>query len=343
MKKLLIQCFMAMLASNGLAQSDSVDYSLEGLAKACTKYSEVSSFHEGLAIVMKGDYYSGQKYGAIDKKGNEVIPCVYDLLRDFHEGLAAVKKDGKFGNRTYKYGFINTKGEIIVPYVYDDVKDFSEGHAVVQKSTDHVLYGLIDSTGKQVLPCIYDGMENLSSGVTYAYNDKLKGFINSKGKIVLRPIDKYDTYGVFSEGMCKVGESYEKYDSDMDVTMLLERCGFIDRTGKTVIRPYYDETLYFTDGLCAVKKDGKWGYVNKQGEVIVSLSYKYVHPFNEGTAAVMKENDKYILIDKNGKQILPNEYEEAHSFSEGLALVKKNGKWGFIDKNGKSTFDFQDK
>lgn len=51
--------------------------------------------------------------------------------------------------------------------------------------------------------------------------------------------------------------------------------------------------------------------------------------FSEGLAAV-KQNGKYSFIDKTGKVIIPLEYDDANSFSKNLAKVTKNG---FISTN----------
>lgn len=70
-------------------------------------YDWIKSFKEGLAVVAKEDYYwSGnirvhfgseikKEYGFIDKTGEEVIPCKYEDAKDFHDGIAEVKLDGK--------------------------------------------------------------------------------------------------------------------------------------------------------------------------------------------------------------------------------------------------------
>ena len=56
----------------------------------------------------------------------------FDGARDFSEGFAWVKKDGK-------WGYINTKGEQIVEckfygdWDFNDFKDFNEGFASVKK------------------------------------------------------------------------------------------------------------------------------------------------------------------------------------------------------------------
>ncbi|MDR2027184.1 MAG: WG repeat-containing protein [Prevotellaceae bacterium] len=43
-------------------------------------------------------------------------------------------------------------------------------------------------------------------------------------------------------------------------------------------------------------------------------------------------NGKYGYIDKNGKEIIPLKYNNAGRSSEGLFPVKLNGKWGCTDK-----------
>lgn len=61
------------------------------------EYDEVWPFSEGLAVVCVGDPYDGGKWGYIDKTGKEVVPCKYDWVGSFSEGLADVKLNGKWG------------------------------------------------------------------------------------------------------------------------------------------------------------------------------------------------------------------------------------------------------
>ena len=50
-----------------------------------------------------------------------------------------------------------------------------------------------------------------------------------------------------------------------------------------------------------------------------------------------------LMYHCTGKIIVPCKYYAYNPFSEGLAALqdKQNGKWGFVDKEGKSTFDYQ--
>ena len=76
----------------------------------------------------------------------------------------------------------------------------------------------------------------------------------------------------------------------------------LDASGKQIGKQVYEDTKLFleSDGLAAIKENGKWGYV-----------------------------------DKDGKVIIEPQFEEAHSFLNGYAAVKAHGKWGYINEKGK--------
>ena len=44
----------------------------------------------------------------------------------------------------------------------------------------------------------------------------------------------------------------------------------------------------------------------------------------------MRKDGRYIFINKNGDIVIPIEYDDARSFSGGLAVVEKDGKWGIL-------------
>ncbi|KUO75640.1 MAG: hypothetical protein APF77_19180 [Clostridia bacterium BRH_c25] len=61
----------------------------------------------------------------------------------------------------------------------------------------------------------------------------------------------------------------------------------------------------------------------------INLHFENVREFNEGLAVVLK-NNKWGYIDKEAKEIIKFQYADARDFSEGIAAVNLNGKWGFI-------------
>lgn len=110
----------------------------------------------------------------------------------------------------------------------------------------------------------------------------------------------------------------------------------------------------FSEGLAAVKLDGRWGIIDKTGQTVLPFKYHDAGIFSEGLIAV-NLNGKVGFIDKTGNEIIPFKYEgvsettdysgdykkynyiyniEQSMFKEGLAPVKLNGNWGYIDKTG---------
>ena len=118
----------------------------------------------------------------------------------------------------------------------------------------------------------------------------------------------------------------------------------------------------YTDGLV------RYGFMNKDGDIVIEAKYKNVSEFFEGVAYVQDTNDngylidkdenkistvegvclglydglflikvdnKWGYIDKSGEWIIKPSYESIDVFTEGLAEAQLNGKWGFIDKSGK--------
>ncbi|WP_017656110.1 WG repeat-containing protein [Fortiea contorta] len=123
--------------------------------------------------------------------------------------------------------------------------------------------------------------------------------------------------------------------------------GYIDKTGKIVIPPQFDQAKAFSEGLAAVelRENGisNWGYIDLTGKTIITPQFYAANNFSEGLAQIHSSASRGY-IDKTGKliinanelMIIPGSYiSELHSFSSGLALVRVGNKFVFIDKNGK--------
>ncbi len=111
------------------------------------------------------------------------------------------------------------------------------------------------------------------------------------------------------------------------------RYGYVNRAGKFVLEPQYEEALPYSDFIAAVKKDGKWGYINGEGKFVIEPRFENAFLFSDGAAAV-EENGKWGFINRAGKFLVEPKYESAGIFRQGLAAVRWEGKWGFISKDG---------
>jgi hypothetical protein len=177
-------------------------------------YSKINSFHEGLAAVEQDN-----KYGYIDQSGKLVIPIQFDIADDFSEGLAHIVRE-------MKHGYIDKSGKLVIEGDFVLGKAFFDGLARVNQSGSFEKYGYIDKTGKMAIPFQFDATS-----------------------VTLNPLE-----GAFSEGFAPVEQG--------------DKFGFIDKSGEVVIPAQYDRVGDFYLGIAPVWVDEMMGYINTKGEYI---------------------------------------------------------------------------
>lgn len=110
--------------------------------------------------------------------------------------------------------------------------------------------------------------------------------------------------------------------------------GYMNREGFLIIEQQFDWADYFYEGLAHVRVGNKHGYIDTQGKFVINPQFDWAWRFSEGLALV-KSGDKHGYIDKSGKYVINIQFDNADGFSDGLALVGVGGKFGYIDKSGK--------
>ncbi len=116
---------------------------------------------------------------------------------------------------------------------------------------------------------------------------------------------------------------------DLLVIVQNGKYGYIDHQGKVVIQPQYMQAYNFSGGLGVVYACGRDVAINASGEL------SPLKIAEEGELAEQKAGDKTGFVDSQGAFKIPPTFEDAMPFSEGLASVRINDKWGFIDTSGK--------
>ncbi|XZE56961.1 WG repeat-containing protein [Planctomycetaceae bacterium SH139] len=99
--------------------------------------------------------------------------------------------------------------------------------------------------------------------------------------------------------------------------------GFIDQTGNIVIPPSYEQVYPFSDGLAAVQIAGRWGFINGQNQIVISPQYIQVGLFSDGLAPVKlyRFNDRWGFIDTAGNMVIQPRFDYTESFHDGIARV----------------------
>jgi hypothetical protein len=201
-------------------------------------------------------------------------------------------------------------------------------------------WGYMDKHGKYLINPQFREAHLFMEGLALVKsNDDKYGFITPDGKYKINPI--YKNAQNFYEGLaCVVMEnSYPQ---------------FIDKNGKVIISlNNVQECGRFSEGLASVKINGKWGFIDKIGNIKIKPVFDYSIRFQEGLCQVTIKNkkqniDKIGFIDKKGEMIINLQFTGCDTavfsefsnvsgivFSEGLAAVSVDGKeYGYIDNAG---------
>ena len=193
--------------------------------------------------------------------------------------------------------------------------------------------------------------------VAYAIYDDAKGrwYVDatlSKDVVVYYYAD--DTYRVYNT-------STEKYktpriswvvsaaeNDSLGVYAIGDRRGFINtKTGDVVIDAKandYEKAWVFSDGLAAVMKDGKVGFIDANNKLVIPFRFDYSdkcimyeigYLFHDGYCVMTNKDGKFGLIDISGNWVVEPEYDELwNAHKTGNRIVVNDGKHGVLDSCG---------
>ncbi|MBD2178304.1 WG repeat-containing protein [Pseudanabaena sp. FACHB-1998] len=186
----------------------------------------------------------------------------------------------KIGN---KYGYEDETGRVVIQPLFDFAREFSEGLAAVKQG---ICWQFIDLTGNIILdgyPVIYSNGRKANALI---YD--VKDFKDGTAWILAFADESYRHTARCSDG------DYITYD---------KKWGSIDKQGKVVIEPQFDEVPWgFSNGLAPVVMKGLRGFVDKQYKIVVQPQFQkicafWIEPFSEGWALAARQ-DKYCWLNR---------------------------------------------
>jgi hypothetical protein len=289
------------------------------------RFQEAGKFSDGVALVNPEILIEHAVF--IDETGKEVLnnqqfisPKIKSVSfdHDFSEGLAAIWFHRTEGGSAY--GYVNVQGQIVIDPQFSRAFDFREGVAEVNNfaKTDYRL--LVDKTGRIVgnlndlCPSLFAGevvfSEGLAPAKTNCFADSW-GFIDQSGQFVIKP--QFASATIFKEDLAIVGFKTPSAAVPSNDS-------------------YFDGLRLFGDGGLAYT-DMKYGYIYKSGVLVIPARFQGAGVFSEGLAAV-KVNGKCGYIDKTGRLVIPAGFDAARPFTDGIASIRVGSRWGYIDKSG---------
>lgn len=290
------------------------------------------------------------KYGLVDFSGKEILSCEYDNI-DVLQGVEnslIIEKDGKVG--------LSDSESIIITPEYKEIKgiqnDYKNGYIVVN---DEGKYGIIDFNKTTILETKYDEIKDICASGMYV--------VKEDGKYVI--IDKNDEK--------IIDDSFEDIKEISDNYIVIEKnnkYGVIDKENNKIIDTSYQDISIMNSEYFIAKKDDKYGILNKNQETVLNFEYKDISYISSGDFIVAAKDDvESIIFDSNFEEKLSGiiselntakgyikiyndseykyynfKFEEKQSkdilTNNTLFLSKKDGKYGYVDENGKVVVDY---
>ena len=239
----------------------------------------------------------------------------YQIAKDFHEGLAAVKQNDR-------WGYIDYLGRIAVPIVHrvPEAGDFSEGFAFVG---DHYIdtegtaaFTRIDEDTDERIEKFFNNGLPFSQGLAGQW-----GYIDLAGNFVIVP--SFLRAGSFKENLAPV--------------MALDGLwGYIDMRGNFVIEPKFLYAADFHEGLARVNIKGRWGFINKEGKVVIKPTYYEAGDFYFGLAPVRTRRSYrgWGFISVKNKFSIPRWFNNLRNFGDAIAPAAADARWGYVNVRG---------
>jgi hypothetical protein len=277
----------------------------DGVSKNKEAFQHIEPINDQYIKVRQNNFF-----GVLNKWGDVILECRYDSIEAVCGDLYLVHFYNEKGIKN-KYGEWITLPE---KQHIEFIGDSSYLVRTIEGSYHKSLHGT------DLLR--YDGYLFIADFDLYKVKDYYNGygFISYKGEVMVYP--EYDSISPLING--------NAYIATRDTLHT-----FIDKDGNILHKddPRFEEIVGLNEDFVGVKIDGKYGFVDLQGNLRVSNQYQNIQLYQEGRAAI-QIRDSWGFIDKSEIIIVQPFYDEVSTFQNGIAIVSKSNKYGLIDRDG---------
>lgn len=247
------------------------------------------------------------KYGAVNQEGTTVLYPEYDNVYTGGMYLNALKDKDIFifdlnGNKIETNKVSKTKTENANYYITIDKNN---------------KYKVVDSKDNIIIDKDYTYIEYLPGDYFIVERDSKSGIIDSNGKSVIEL--KYDSISRINE------TDILQMEKDKNIALYNLNMKEIVSMDNAIVKEVKDEKAYIL-----LYSDTDFKYLDKNGNILTSQNL-----FENNSLFAKNINGKWGFVDKDGNLKVQNDYELVTDFNKyGFAGIKKDGKWGSINQNG---------
>lgn len=293
-------------------------------------------------------------------KDNKKVELVEPIIGGEVEIVNIARKEDK-------YGLISENNDEILPFVYEDLEytvyDYSVDNSKHFIAKENGKYGVVNNKGSILIPCDYDNIEYIGSdwavsGDPTIFYYKVKkngkwGLVNQKNEILVDM--KYDEIADKSSYspalLVKVDNKWGAINLNNFVQTISCKYDKIDYTH------YFRCSDYVSDSRCKFSDNGgkTWGIISADdGRILLDCIYEEIKEDadladytadDEVDYNIVKKNGKWGVLDKNNNTIIALKYDMIYSpaleYNGGTFYCEKDGKWGLLSAEGEELFGFE--
>lgn len=329
-----------------------------GLILLTPEYDKIQKYTEGIFKIQKDKIWY-----CLNLRSGNIIMDIYDQVELLDKNYWKIKKLGKFG-------ILNSDGNLLIQVEWDIISLIAGRFFKVKQNS---LFGILSLSSTQILPCSFKDISIIGDNYFLIKDDCEFGVANERGNILLNPtytnIKFFAPYiFVVSKGnqnsLSKGSALFHIdfgfitdfiYQSTEQITEKILRIehtnkfGLVNQNGDImydcqankitsnlgyVVAEKNEKEIWLDENM-NILYDGSFDFIrNTENEFkIVSLPGEYLQPFPNGRF-LKTIISKYGFLNIKNNTTIPCIYEEVKEFKDGFSSVKRNGKWGLIDKVG---------
>ena len=269
------------------------------------QYNMAETFEHTITKVSKNS-----KWALANTSGQPITGYEWEAMGDITSEYIPAKKGGL-------WGYISPTGSVLIPYKFTEVGYFKDGVAMAQQKDGTYVY--INISGNVLFHSPFEYSFTPSEGAICGMINNLYGYCDTAGTMIIAP--QFDMAFDFHEGYAAV-----KFGG---------KWGYITTYGQYSVRPTYDYAGDFKNGYAICRLNGKYGIIDANGNRTSSFDFDHIAPPDDEGRYPAKTGSFSGYIKSNGEWILKTDYDFCYKYTDGVARIYDNGKWGYIDTNGK--------
>lgn len=227
-----------------------------------------------------------------------------------------------------RWGYLRPDGSWAMAPGFAFARPFSEGVASVRKGE---FMGYLRPDGSEALPFRYLRAGEFEKSRSEVETETGMGVIRPDGSFVLEPRFKF----VWRDEW-KGLDAFRTDGQD-------GRHALYDFDGNMLIPPRDGDFFPLDFGLLAMEKDDRWGIATEDGRFVVPPEFRDVCGFDDRGWCCAERGDDgpTAFLDREGRIVLAPDVDHADSFFGDFAAARRDGKWGAINREGRTVLPFR--